>query len=452
MKPGWLILMLLFAGMPAASAWAQEQAPPYRILSYSQQAESADDTGIRSNAVNESGYVDTVGESPQFLLEFADVRDGTGHGFDDPEQGSTRRAITRSVFERMSEVLAGEPGSARILIDSSSPWLNQDTLAVGIPLFQCVDGFQKPIIHKALREDIHVHSHEGELLVNFDLPISASDQRPPAGQYDLYTLIFHEMIHILGFVGFTVEPDGRPRDCGGARMLPAIAQFTTDASGNPLWKENSGDIEFVGQASSLPSNHEPIFLDLPEAQAEVLRLATSSLRVSGHWLPEDFAQRRGVLMLREPFPTGEMRRNMTPETKGILSQVLGYQVAQEARGLSGAWVDSQLNGQGFTLHFIGKSRFVIYFYGFTDSGERLWMLGVHDGAFKLGETLQLNLVEAAGGRFNHFDQADIYETPWGSLEIRFQDCLNAEATLSGIDGIQSMQLFPLARIDGLDCY
>ena len=42
--------------------------------------------------------------------------------------------------------------------------------------------------------------------------------------------------------------------------------------------------------------------------------------------------------------------------------------------------------------------------------------------------------------------------PWGQLEITFLDCLNAVATLSGIDGVQNMSLFPLARVDSLDCY
>jgi len=380
------------------------------------------------------------------------VRDRTGNGFDDAALGGQRRAIAFATFERISTILNGEPGSARILIDSRSPWLNQDTLAVGIPFFQCTAGFQKPIIHQAIQSDTHVHTHEGELLVNFDLPLSASLDKPPAGQYDLYTLMFHEITHILGFVGFTVEADGRPRDCGGARMLPAIAQFTRDSTGNPMWAEQSGEIEFVGSPGSLPSAAVPMLLDLTDTGSPALRLATSNLRVSGHWLPEDFADRPGVLMLREPFPSGELRRNMTPESKSILEIVLGYQVNQELRGLTGSWVDTQLNGQGFMLHFISRTRFVIYFFGFADNGDRQWIFGLHNGSFKLGETIYVPLLEATGGRFNHVDIADIDEIPWGELEIRFLDCHSATATLRGIDGVQEMFLFPLARVDLLDCY
>lgn len=453
MRPGWLILLFSLGVIPTVALCAGPSAPQYAFIpttSYETQSAVQDQPAIRSEAGQD--FLISAGSNPSFLLEFADVRDRTGTGFDDPQLGSARRQVAVSAFEQMSEILAGEPGSARVLVDSRSPWLDQQTLAIGIPLFQCIDGFQKPIIHDALRKDTHVHTHEGELLVNFNLPVSTSMEKTPQGQYDLYTMIFHEMVHILGFVGFSVESDGLPKDCGGARMLPAIAGYATDSLGNPLWIEQEGEILYLGNASDLPSAGAPILLDIPDAAQESLHLASGSLRVSGHWLPEDFEQRSDVLMLRKPFPSGSTRRNLTPETKSILETVLEYRINQEARGLSGAWVDSQLNGQGFTLSFIGKSRFIIYFYGFTDSGERLWMLGLHDGDFELGETITIPLIEAAGGQFNHLDTAQISELPWGELSIRFQDCLNAEATLSGIDGTQEMQLFPLARIDGLDCY
>jgi hypothetical protein len=444
---------MFLLGIPMLGLCAQQTAPDYATVpsdSLLQQSQGPSAASLMS--ASEAEYLVTAGDGPAFTLEFADIRDRTGKGFDDPLLGHERRKIAVSVFERVSKILDGEPGTARIRLGSSSPWLNENTLAIGIPLFQCIDGFQKPIIHNALRNDIHVHDYEGELLVNFELPLSASFKTPPVGEYDLYTVLFHEMVHILGFVGFTVEADGRPQDCGGARMLPALAGFTTDSQGRKLWTDQGGEITYLGNPADLPSTLEPVMLDIPQAGDYALRLATGTLRVSGHWLPGDFSRRDGVLMLREPFPSGQVRRNLTPETKAILESVLEYRVSQDPRGLSGAWVDAGLNGQGFTLHFTAQDQFVIYFYGFADNGDRIWMLGVHEGTFLLGDTITVPLVEASGGQFNHFNIADISESPWGELEIRFQDCLNAEVTLSGLDGAQSMQLFPLARIDGLDCY
>ncbi len=80
------------------------------------------------------------------------------------------------------------------------------------------------------------------------------------------------------------------------------------------------------------------------------------------------------------------------------------------------------------------------------------MLGLHSGEFELGEAISVPLIEAAGGRFSHFDEVTINELPWGQLEIRFLDCRSAQATLTGIDGIQEMTLFQLAGVNNLDCY
>jgi hypothetical protein len=299
---------------------------------------------------------------------------------------------------------------------------------------------------------VHVNDIEGNLAVNFSMSLNAGMEPPAPGQYDLFTLIFHEITHILGFVGFTVQADGLPRDCGGARMLPEIARHVKDGQGQPLWVEQNGKISFTGRQEQLPKAGEPALVEFPGWAQPALRLATGDLIVSGHWLPGDFEYRPGVLMLQEPFPSGETRRNMTPETKAILENAIGFTVNEEPRGLTGSWYDPAMNGQGFSLHFVSRDQFVVYFFGYTDNGERLWMIGVHDDGLRLGEDVSIDLLEGSGGRFNGFD-ADVVSTlPWGSLDIRFLDCLSARATLNGLDGYQEMNLVRLAGVEGLNCY
>ncbi|NIP17052.1 MAG: hypothetical protein GWM87_01950 [Xanthomonadales bacterium] len=445
----WLITLLLLAGLPATvSAWSG--APPYAIVPANSSTEQA--TPPSGKRAEQHGHWIEVGSQPTFLLRFADVVDGTGTGFDDPDRGASRQAVAIEAFERLSTLLAGEPGSARIRVDSRSPWFDDQTLAIGVPFFRCRDGFEKPIIFDALRNGETVHTHEGELLVNFSLPLNASMDPPARGEYDLFTLIFHEIAHILGFVGFAVEADGRPEDCGGARMLPAIAEHAFDDRGGPLWILEDGRIRFTGGANDLPRAGASLPLWFPEAVQPDLRLSTSDLRVSGHWRPEDFEARSGVLMLREPFPTGETRRNLTPETKIVLESALGYEVNEEPRGLTGTWYDPGSAGQGFTLHFINREQFLVYFFGFTDARERLWLLGLHDAPLQLGEELSLELFEAQNGRFNGFRAEEVQELPWGTLEINFRDCLNASAVLTGMDGTQTLDLVQLAGVDELECY
>ena len=445
-------LTLLFAASLCAVTAGASEIQPIAIVPAPDVIPGPQAMAGKSRVESESETWITAGTNPTFLLQFADVMDGTGSGFDDPDLGPARQAIAIAAFERTSIILAGEPGTARVRIDSRSPYFDGNVLAVGVPYFQCSDGFRKPIIFEALRNDVHVHEIEGELGVDFTLPLNADLDAPHVGQYDLFTVIFHEIAHILGFVGFTVGADGLPPDCGGARMLPTLARFALDGDGAPLWVERHGEIRFDGLPGDLPGAGQPLRISLPFDPQPQLHLASGNLAVSGHWLPEDFANRTGVLMLQEPIPSGVMRRNMTPETKAVLAGALEFTVGEEPRGLTGSWFDPASGGQGFSLHFIDRNRFVVYFFGFNDARERLWMIGVHDGDMTLGQDLSVPLFEATGGRFNDFDPGAVSETPWGTLEIRFHDCLNARATLTGLDGYQDMNLQRLAGVDQLECY
>ena len=51
-------------------------------------------------------------------------------------------------------------------------------------------------------------------------------------------------------------------------------------------------------------------------------------------------------------------------------------------------------------------------------------------------------------RFGGFQPGDITEEHWGTLQIDFTSCNRAEATLSGVDGEQTLHLVKLAGLQG----
>lgn len=131
-------------------------------------------------------------------------------------------------------------------------------------------------------------------------------------------------------------------------------------------------------------------------------------------------------------------------------EILQGEVA-ELSAISGSWFDPASSGQGFAVQTVGADTSVVYFYGYRDDGEPLWLIGVSSEPIIAGKPANITMNVTSGGRFGGFTAADVTATEWGTLQINFTDCENASATLSGLDGEQDFDLVLLAGIDGLGC-
>ena len=83
----------------------------------------------------------------------------------------------------------------------------------------------------------------------------------------------------------------------------------------------------------------------------------------------------------------------------------------------------------------------------------MWIIGDYKGQVGWNETISIDLNVAEGGTFTEFDSEAVSLSPWGTLSIRIEDCYVAEATLSGINGEQILDIEKLAQINGtmLNC-
>lgn len=120
----------------------------------------------------------------------------------------------------------------------------------------------------------------------------------------------------------------------------------------------------------------------------------------------------------------------------------------ELAGITGTWFEPATSGQGLVLHAIDDGHILLSFYGYRDGGERLWLIGVFEGAPEFGKDLVASMITATGGRFGGFTPDEVTENDWGTLTIRFTDCGTASATLDGLDGRQSLELVKLAGLQG----
>jgi hypothetical protein len=117
-------------------------------------------------------------------------------------------------------------------------------------------------------------------------------------------------------------------------------------------------------------------------------------------------------------------------------------------GFSGLFYDPASPGHGFDINR-HKEALVIFYYGHTGSGERLWLISESSQKQLLfNQVLKLEMYEIAEGSFG-FPAGG--STKWGNLEIEFLDCDTAEAVLTGLDGTIVVPLTRLTGLKGMDC-
>lgn len=116
--------------------------------------------------------------------------------------------------------------------------------------------------------------------------------------------------------------------------------------------------------------------------------------------------------------------------------------------VNGVFYDPSASGHGFDLNVFSAGS-VLYYYGHTASGERLWLISeLYGGQIRFGEAVQLDMFEIIEGTFfNPISGSSV----WGSIALTFTDCDNGTAELNGVDGANSMTFVRLAGLEGEAC-
>ncbi len=117
--------------------------------------------------------------------------------------------------------------------------------------------------------------------------------------------------------------------------------------------------------------------------------------------------------------------------------------------LTAAWFDPDTAGQGWNFLYAPNGLFG-YFYGYDAAGNPLW-LATGNLPVAIGETVTLDLFYGQGGTFTEPVPPAGLET-WGTAEVTFSDCRNAEVSMMGVDGDQTQSITVLVLTEGLtDC-
>lgn len=125
-------------------------------------------------------------------------------------------------------------------------------------------------------------------------------------------------------------------------------------------------------------------------------------------------------------------------------------------GFTGAWVDTGATGKlGMGLEVLADNTLVALVYTFAPAGGQAWIGGV--GPIVDGDhaTITMSMINGPGGRFGpDFDPAQVQNSTWGTLTLRFSDCnhglLEWESSAPGY-GSGSMTIERLTLPAGLSC-
>lgn len=166
-----------------------------------------------------------------FELTFQDVQNGNGNGFDDPVNGTARQNVAIQVFTDLAQLIvpANHPYTGasnlnqplvKVLIQSwntINPTPPVGALGVGSSyysnvqgswsglldgeVFKAINGGYNPWANLASVGMYPTTSYHGYMAVNLNnYPFSTNLSNPTtAGEYDLYSVMLHEAMHMLGF-------------------------------------------------------------------------------------------------------------------------------------------------------------------------------------------------------------------------------------------------------------
>ena len=118
---------------------------------------------------------------------------------------------------------------------------------------------------------------------------------------------------------------------------------------------------------------------------------------------------------------------------------------------SGLWYEPAMAGEGYNVT-VGKTGTIIFYYGSTNDGERLWLISdVMPDTIVDGGTFSGKMYETDGGDFHHPANPVTKLQDWGTIDVRFDSCTKGLFTLSGSDGNKTSDVVKLAGIDGAGC-
>lgn len=118
---------------------------------------------------------------------------------------------------------------------------------------------------------------------------------------------------------------------------------------------------------------------------------------------------------------------------------------------SGPWFDPDSDGEGY-LVFNTPAGWLIYFFGYSADGDRLWLVSnlLDIENLVLGQAYEFTMLVGTPGSFDRPTPSADLET-WGTLQVTLAGCVSGVFVLNGVDGMKTSNVTQLIGIEGSSC-
>lgn len=412
-----------------------------------------------------------TGEGPTFEIEYLDVTNNTGAGFDDPQLGQARRDTAESVFLYLSDLLAEHAGGMADIEFQVSESDGSGPLGQGGPFYFCRDGFEfgLPREHIVTGQDPSPSVPDAQITMDFGHSFNNQLDNPTQGEFDLASTILHEATHALGFLAGGIDPEtGAVMDCeGGGSPTKTATEFVRylhrSGDGRQLWQATGpgGGVQFKGKPADVAGESAPVdFRGSPPTSP--VDIFSGDL---GHWADSVIVGGARPVMLTAQL-NGERRREYLSWEQQVLAD-MGYSqsggpVTVLAPGsLAGAWLEPNRSGEGFLIDIVelpgGGFLVFVAWFTYDEDGNQQWLVAQTGTLQELSfdEPLEMLVQRVTGPSFSNFDPGDQVPEAWGSMILTFQDCTNATVEFDSDVGFGSgtfeiIRLTP-GGLSGVNC-
>jgi hypothetical protein len=182
---------------------------------------------------------------------------GTGFGFDDPTLGAARKATIDAVLQYIGTVITN-PGALDVEFQVST---NTGTgfLAFAGPFYPTsTPGFFPGTAFEHITTGIDPDNAIPDIrvTVNFGYPWNSEVDNPGPGEYDLFSVMLHELTHGLGILSNTNSTGASAVSGGNPGVFTTFDDLLQTGNGKDLWTTGG---TFNGTASDLTGGDAGVF-------------------------------------------------------------------------------------------------------------------------------------------------------------------------------------------------